>query len=412
MLPLFTNPIVTNNNKEEVAEKNRILGNFFNENYKSITNEAKNLLDFSACVFQNCVKMYSGSNIMVSPFSLLCALGMVLNGADGETKHEMEKVLGISSQKLNHFIQDYKKFLTEESTCKLESANAIYVKKSDDVILSREFLKINETYYAASVFQEPFDQTTVNKINSWVYRKTDGMIGNILDSIDSDCRMLLINALAFNSKWMYRFSEKGKGKFTALDGTVQCVKMMHSKENIYLEDDETKGFIKFYSNPRFSFVALLPNKSVSIVDYVSKLTGEKINHILSTARNVEVETEMPVFNSDSSINMKVCLEFMGILEAFSNRADFSKMGKIIDPYNEKKLAIDEIRQKTHICVDENGTKAAAVTITSMGVIIGGVSMPMPLKVILDRPFVYMIIDHKMNLPIFMGVLMSAGTEKL
>ena len=92
--------------------------------------------------------------------------------------------------------------------------------------------------------------------------------------------------------------------------------------------------------------------------------------------------------------------------------DFSKMGKIIDPYNEKKLAIDEIRQKTHICVDENGTKAAAVTITSMGGIIGGVSMPMPLKVILDRPFVYMIIDHKMNLPIFMGVLMSAGTEKL
>ena len=411
---LYFGNLGRNCNDKDIEEKNNILRNFFANNFTSTTDESKKIFDFSANVFQNCVKSASNSNLMVSPLSLLYALGMALNGADGETKHEIESVLGLSAGELNQVMQVYKQSLEEESTCRFKNANALWLKECEDISFYPDFIKINEKYYGASVFQEPFDETTVNKINSWVQEKTDGMVEGLLDSIQKDDKMYLLNALAFAAEWLYGFEEyeTRDAIFTTQDGIEQTVKMMSSEENIYLEDDEAIGFIKLYSDPRFSFVALLPNESIGIEDYVSQLTGEKIVGILSNASRTQVDAEMPAFTSDSSIELKDILKCMGISEAFGDRADFSKIGKSREQEHgsEKTLAIDQMKQKTHISVDERGTKASAVTTIYFADT--KCCTEVSRLVILDRPFVYMIIDHNINLPIFMGVLMNAGTEKL
>lgn len=403
---LFNNSMISFGqkiNEEEVANNNNILQEFFTNNFASVTEVSKKLFDFSVNVFQSSVKNTLYNNVMMSPFSLLCALGMVLSGSDGKTRYDIEMVLRISEEELNRFMQKFIQSLQKNSG-ELKIANALYLNDCEGVEYYTEYINKNETYYDASVFCDSFNCMAVNKINSWVQEKTDGMIERILDSIQPDDRICFLSALAFDTKWMYQYEECVKGVFIAQDGTQQNVKMMFSKENIYLEDKEAIGFMKLYSNPRFSFVALLPNVSVCIDDYISCLTGEKIVSILSKARREQVDTEMPAFIGESSIDMKEILVNMGMSEAFGENADFSKMAKCIREKDgeETKLSIDKVMQKTYISVDERGTKAAAVTLGTMVCISGGVMMPR--RVILNRPFVYMIIDHKMNLPIFMGTL--------
>jgi serpin B len=69
------------------------------------------------------------------------------------------------------------------------------------------------------------------------------------------------------------------------------------------------------------------------------------------------------------------------------------------------LYISSVKHKTFIDLNESGTTAAAATIVLMAS--NGVLQERELKeVILDRPFVYAIVDTETDLPLFMGTVMD------
>ena len=340
-------------------------------------------------------------NMMISPISVLSAMAMTANGARGETLEQMEKAFGLSIDEVNRYLGGYIRSLPSDKDAKLSMANSIWLRDSEDFAAKEEFLQTNADYYGSGVFKAAFDSDTLRDINKWVEKNTDGMIKNILNDIPDSTMMYLINAIAFDAKWQEQY-EKDKvddSTFTTEDGREQTVKMMYSTEHTYLRDENAQGFVKYYKGENYAFAALLPNEGVSVADYAASLTGEKLMSILDNAVSGKVNAGLPEFESEYSVEMSEVLQSMGIVDAFdSGMADFSGI-------SDSGLMISRVLHKSYISVDAQGTKAAAATVVDLRE-----ASDVPddtYTVILDRPFVYMIIDCGSNMPLFIGTMMSA-----
>lgn len=357
-------------------------------------------LNFTAELFKKSVEKSKNDgegNALISPFSVMVALSMTANGAGGNTLSEMEKVLGknIDIETLNKYLYAYIESLYSGEKCKLSVANSIWLRDTTSLSVKKNFLQKNMDYYNAAIYKSMFDAKGVADINSWVKKHTDGMIEKLVDKIDDDTMMLLINAVAFDAEWSKKYDVIYEGKFTSFAGDRRTVDMMRSFEERYIDDGSATGFIKEYKGGKYSFAAILPN-SEDIYSYVENMTEGSIAKLLSGVSYEPVKTEMPKFSSDFSITMEECLKDMGIKDAFSAIADFSEM-------SENNLSISKVVHKTHITVNEKGTKASAVT----GVTMKNTTVLTPAttkEVILNRPFVYMILDNENNMPVFIGMV--------
>ena len=356
-------------------------------------------------LFQSSVLESKDENVLISPLSIQLALAMTANGADGNTKAEMEALLGgeISLEDLNEYLYSYVNNLPSAEKYKLQIANSIWFRDDEGRLqVEKGFLQKNADYYGAQAYKAAFDDQTLKDINNWVKDHTDGMIDSILNQIDEDAVMYLINALVFDAEWqhVYDKSDVYKGKFTNIGGTEKQVDMMHSEESVYLQDENAIGFMKPYSGSKYNFAVLLPNEGVDIYEYIAGLTGESLMETLSTPQLGMVMATLPKFSYEYELTMNDVLKELGMPSAFSgDTADFSKMAHS----SRGNIYIGDVLHKTFISVDELGTKAGAVTKVQMN----DESAPMSEWVVtLNRPFVYMIIDNKTNLPVFIGTVMD------
>lgn len=363
----------------------------------------KSQFEFYTKLFKACVKERKNESVFISPLSVQLALAMTGNGASGETKTQIEKLLGgaIPLEELNEYLYSYVNSLGSADEYKVKIANSLWLRDDENRLQAEnDFLQKCCDYYSAEVFKAPFDSQTVKDMNSWVSDKTDGMIKEIIDKISSEDIMFLLNGVMFDAVWNepYMNGVVSSGTFTSVSGEQRIVNMMPSGENIYLEDDNATGFIKDYKDGKYAFAALLPDENININDYVESLTGERISAILGNAQNERVSVKIPKFTCEFNMGLKDVLSDMGIELAFDEgKADFSKMAKS----SMGNIFIGDVFHKTFITVDERGTKAGAVTKVEVK---DTAALTQVKEVFLDRPFVYMIIDKSNNLPIFMGVL--------
>lgn len=354
-------------------------------------------MEFALSLFKS-VAEEGEENMLVSPLSVMLALAMTANGAEEQTLAEMEKVLGgIPIDELNEYLYTYVNNLPSAEKYKLEIANSVWFRDSGGFSVNKSFLQKNADYYGASAFASPFDSSTVDDINNWVKANTDGMIKKIVDKLDPETMMCLINAIIFDAEWnkVYESKDVKDGKFNAIDGTVRDVKMMNSNEYGYIDDGNATGFIKNYKDGKYGFVALLPNEN-DVYGYIETLTAEGLANAIAGARG-NVNVKLPQFSYEYEIKLNDILASLGMTTAFSDGADLSGMGESSDG----NLYISKVIHKTYIELDDHGTKAASVTFVG----VDNTSAAEPEKyVILDRPFVYLIIDNETDLPIFMGVV--------
>lgn len=360
--------------------------------------------DFAVRLFQASAKQ--GENTLISPVSVLYALAMTANGADGETRTQMEKVLGASVTELNSYLHSYMNSLPEGEKYRLDIANSVWFTDSKRFTVNNDFLQTNADYYGAGVYQTPFDDSTLKEINEWVEKKTDGMIRDILDKIPESAVMYLVNAVAFDAEWgkIYKQSQIADRKFTKEDGTEQDVKLMYSDERVFLEDENATGFIKYYADSKYAFAALLPDEGVTVGEYLASLTGKRLNELLSSPQDKHVSAAIPEFENESALEMSSILTDMGMPDAFdAQKADFSGLG-VSSAGN---LCISRILHKTFIAVNEKGTKAGAATVVEVNDE-GCARIEDQKEVILDRPFVYMLIDCEANLLVFIGTVMDVA----
>lgn len=373
------------------------------EAYPMSVEENAIITDFAINLLKN--SMEDGENTLVSPLSVAAALAMTANGADGETLAQMEEAFGMTAPALSSYLHTYLENLPEDERNKLSVANSIWFTDEEGFTVNEEFLQMNKDYFDAEIYQTPFDASTCKDINSWVNDHTDGMIKEILDLVPEDAIMYLINALAFEAEWpkAYNKSQVSKAEFTKEDGTNQKVNLMYSSEYRYLEDENARGFIKYYAGNQYAFVALLPEEGMSVAEYVNTLDGTALHTLLAQPQEVSVDIAIPKFEVEYEVEMSDVLKAMGMQDAFDeHKADFSKLGTHVDG----NIWINRVLHKTYLSVAEKGTKAGAAAVVEMT---KGSAMLEPeesKKVILNRPFVYMLIDCEKQLPFFMGTVLS------
>ena len=350
--------------------------------------------NFSVELLKKCFD--SKSNTLISPLSVSSALTMTANGANGQTKDEMEKVLGsgMPLDELNKYLSSFSGSLTSGEDFKLKNANSIWFRDEENrLTVEKDFLQKNADYFGAAIYKRAFDNATCKEINNWVSEHTDGMIDKLLDNGDALSNIALINATAFNAVWeTYYFDNFVEdGTFTDTNGNEQSATMLISEESEYINGDNCTGFIKKYKGGKYGFAAILPDSNVSISDFVGSLNGDKLFKMLQNTENANVVAKIPKFEYEYSAELSEALKALGMPTAFSDSADFSGISG-------DKLLISDVLHKTKISVTEEGTRAVAATGVVMSAAPDGDK-----QVILNRPFMYMILDNETMLPLFAGV---------
>lgn len=347
--------------------------------------------NFAVSLLQNA---YDGDNCVLSPYSVYTALAMTANGADAETRAQMEDVLGMSAAELNVYLYA----LAQNAGQELNSANSVWFRQNGDLRVEEDFLQINADYYGADAFAADFDEQTLADINDWISEQMHGMIENALDNIDPVAMLYLINALTFDAEWdkIYHTDEIYDSVFHGADGD-EDVQMMCSEEQFYLQDDLASGFIKDYAGGQYSYIAMLPNEGVSMQEYVTSLSGEKLLATVENATSVKTFVTMPKYDISYRTELSAALSAMGMPTAFTNAADFSSMSNL-------DLKIGRVLHDTRLTVDERGTQAGAVTIVEMD--LKGAFFLDSRTVVLDRPFVMGIYDNANQSFVFLGVIDS------
>ena len=231
------------------------------------------------------------------------------------------------------------------------------------------------------------------------------MIPSILKDGDLDelSVMVLLNALALDALWADQPNDEAcfEDVFKGTDENVQKATFMWTECDGYLEGKNAVGIVKNYKGGNYAFLALLPEGNV--YEYAASLDGKELLKLYDkrevSAYNVDIRAKMPHFSFDCSIEMEKVLINMGMPTAFnSSAADFDGLGR-----DERgNLYISRVIQKTHIDLDNSGTRAAAVTAVIM---VPECAIPevKSYQVELDRPFVYAIIDTENGLPVFLGI---------
>ncbi len=342
-----------------------------------------------------------GKNLLISPLSVAAALAMAANGAQGETAAEMLTVLGgYSVEDLNSYMAYYLENIPFHEKATLHLGNSVWYRDAERLEVKKEFLEKTANYYDAQIFKAPFDASTVEDINYWVAEQTDEMILGLLEEIEDDVVMYLINALTFDGEWQQVYKENNvfPGQFTAYSGTRQEGEMMLSTESYFLEDTRATGFLKNYAGGRYQFGALLPREGVDLYEYMNELTAESLQDTLKNVQRTSVEVHLPKFSHECNFTLNKMLKSIGMKRAFDqDRAEFASMA-----VSEKgNIYVSRVMHKTFIDVNENGTRAGAVTAVEFE---DKSAMMVDRFVKLDRPFIYFIIDRENNLPIFIGAV--------
>lgn len=318
--------------------------------------------------------------MLFSPYSLNLALEILANSVSGKSREEIINIIGT-------------KHIPE---LPLDFANAVCVRPALKKSIARGYEKMLAEYHGELFASDNMAQD----INAWVKEKTHGMISDIVDdSLEID-QAAILNAVAFESEWREPYEEEdvSEDEFTNIDGSVSKVQMMHSNENIYLEDDVFTGFVKPYAKSGFSFVALLPKEEQNFETMRSVLKKIDFDKPLGKTEYGVVEAYLPEFIADDAFELSSWLQEKGVKTVFTPVADFS-------PMSSERLKVDSVRQVNHIEVNCAGTRAAAATMITeeYGCAIFDVEVK---TVKLDRPFIYAIVcetEEGSVLPVFVGI---------
>ena len=367
--------------------------------------ESNNKFGFK--VFKEIVKEQANNNIFISPMSISYALGMTFNGADGKTKEEMAKTLefgDLTNAEINESFKELMKKLMElDQKVMMEIANSIWYRENVDVL--KKFKKVNQDYFQAEIRNMDFSKPeTVGIINNWVSENTKGKITKVIDEIDALSMMYLINAIYFKGSWTEEFDKKRtkEDKFFYAEGkSVLCEMMKTSEKNLYFENDDFQAVDLPYGKENFSMIVILPKKEKDINEFISKLNVEDWNSWLTGFSKQKGSLVMPKFKIEYDIEMNDVLKSLGMANAFTSAADFSKMTK------KQRLYISNVKHKTFVDVNEEGTEAAAVTVVEMKLTSVGPGFFMKV----NRPFVFAIKEKETNSIIFIGKIVNPKPEK-
>lgn len=334
-------------------------------------------------------------NIMISPLSINMALQMAMNGMSDACRSEYEAFYGKTLAELN---EENKKLIERYAdNSVLSIANSIWVREDLIDELNKDVDEAVKKNFDSEIYT--LDLSDVSGVNKWVSDKTHEMITKILDKLDPDTVSVLLNAIYFKGNWKEQFEDYqvSTDKFTLEDGTqVETDFMSETSDGLYLETDNARGFVKGYTNG-CKFIAILPDVSTfnlqefNLQEFID--SADKLSKV-----NYDLDIKIPKFESSFETKLNGLMDAMGLGGIFTD----GSMSNLID--NHPDIAVSDAIHKTAIRMNESGTEASAVTaLTFKENCIMIEEEPEVIKVYLDRPFYYAIVDSD-NTVLFMGYM--------
>lgn len=338
----------------------------------------------------------TGKNMFLSPLSLHIVLGILLNGADGQTAQAIQKTLKLDTQTLAEANQTYQNLLLNlpkaDPQVTLTLANSIWYRNTFAV--TQSFQDMIKQTFGATISSEDFnDPATASKINAWASEKTNGRIPKVIDQIQSDNVLFALNALYFKGNWQTQFKAERTydAPFRLASGQETTVRMMRQKTP--MRRAFRAGYTAFelpYGNDQFAMTVLLPAEGRSADSLLQAYTASEWDTLQQSMTKASMDIGLPKFTMSYETRLNTVLSAMGMADAFTNQANFSKMNPT------ERLALSFVKQNTFVAVDEQGTEAAAVTT-------GGVSTTsMQMPTLCDRPFLFVIHEHTTKTVLFVG----------
>ena len=326
-------------------------------------------------------------NLVVSPYSAGVALSMLAEGAEGQTRAELDDALNGCIFKAED--------LGSNDSIVVKSANSLWV--GDNFSIKNKYVSLLQKDYDAFVTTQNFlDLATVKAINNWCSENTEGKITEIIDRLTSNDVMVLINALYFNAPWQKGFDAEltRKGVFHGTKGDKQVDMMSQRSKFRYAQYQGCQMVELPYADGRYSMYVVLPPEGIDINSMIPYISESAFDAAMGVLDSREVVLTMPKFKLETSLILNDALKNMGIETAFTGAADFKGIAAT------GSLAISQVKQKCYIDVTEKGTEAAAVT--SIQVRLTSADRNPVARMTVDRPYLFFIQDSQSGNILFAG----------
>jgi serpin B len=362
---------------------------------------ARSTVGFGIDLLQRVYGTAEAGNVLLSPLSASAALGMTLNGAVGATYDNMAAALrleGLSLEEINASYRDLMGLLVDlDPHVQVAIGNSIWYREGR-IVLEPDFTSTVRSAFAAEARELDFDAPIATQtINAWVKQATNGRIEEIVKTIPSSIVAYLINAVYFKAPWTEPFDpdDTRPGPFESADGDVTMVPFMKAELPAgVLHNALFTGLDLAYGGGAYRMTILLPDRATGLDGLIEAMDAERWNAWMAAFEESErVSVSMPKYRIEYEKVLNETLVALGMGIAFDGGADFSRMVRGGGVW------IDEVKQKTFMEVNEEGTEAAAVTSVSM-------RDSAPLPVVIDRPFLVAIRERFSGTVLFLGAIHS------
>ena len=393
-------------------------------------------------------------NVVFSPYSIGTALAMALTGARGDTASEMMRAMALrmnndaldtANAEMLAILNGYDhsaaplscppratlngrncemRPLGEMKQCqfglqltgdrcsgpaaaapsaRLLAANALMLLAQGDAIAD-SYVATLRSRYAAEVFKN----ASLDDINGWVARKTEGKIDKILDAVDPDFAAVLLNAVYFKARWASVFDPKlSKDEaFHLTRSSDATVPLMNQTGNFSLVSRGGYRAVRLnYEIPELGLVIVLPDDVEGAGAVARRLGANELAELFAALRDGQarkpVALTLPRFKAAFKADLVPPLRQAGMRKAFDPlAADFSGMTGV--PASERRLSIGAIIHRAVIEVAEESTEAAAATAVTMRALAAPVATPAPVAFRVDHPFLFYLVEDSSGAILFQG----------
>lgn len=367
--------------------------------------------DFSIEFFKKIAEDEGEKNLFVSTIGMFYSLNIINNGASDSTRQEICNAIKIDTTNIEYINKLCRKLMIGQAKVTKDDFHgpssymrtATLFQAGKRINIDKTFQDVLEHYYSANIIKGNVDSDCQRKIDEWCARQTDGLLSSFPVKEKDEGSATLMVANFFNGRWVQMFEKEDTKKEPFHGGTSAKVSMMNMTES---EKLFSYAELKDFSLLRIPYVGgyrlyvILPKKVDGLKALLQSLDGEKLRTAKGQLKSYDiVYVKIPKFEVEYSFNANDYLSSLGVGRMFTESAELNR----IQP---EPMIIKDIIQKTRVILDEDGTRAGAITSSSF-LTLGEVSKPTEAYFYADHPFAY-IIEDPFGSYCFMGTFWGGG----
>ena len=364
--------------------------------------------DFSLAFAGEVFAQESGS-FVISPVSLAYVLGLLAEGADGQTRQEITSALGFGAddpEAVNRFCRDLMVLSSQADAqqVQVEIGNAVMTDASFS--LSESFRRAARGYYDADLLSLDFSGSeALRRINAWASERTHGHVPTVLHEVPAGAQAVFLNTLYLNASWGEVFENDNTvvSAFHPESGNARKESMMRGirergasfyAENETFQVAELPLGAERVEEAGYSMIFVLPRTGVSLEKALQALSETGWTAVMQTLRSTPMDIRLPKMDVRTDKQLNDILPALGIRSMFQD-ADFSRLSS-------QAFRVSLAKQVVSLTVNEEGVEGAAATAISMETDSPDVPVITFVPFYADHPFLFAVRERTTGALLYLG----------